>query len=205
MSEAQNDSSTGATRALLLALVLLSLALRLGWAWTRPSDAASIAALPDQVEYLQVADSIRAGNGVAMIDTRFPDAGEVRAFRMPGYPAVIALLNSNARAVRVVQAVLGATTVLAGFWLARRFIGPRAALVAGVFVAFDPLLVYFDGLVLTESLFVTMSAWALALLAYGSPPTLRASGGATPSCGGLASRCCWRRSTYDRAPCRGLS
>jgi hypothetical protein len=50
---------------------------------------------------------------------------------------------------------------LHGRWLAE-----EAALIAALLVAFNPFLVYFSGLLLSETLFTAMLAWAMVLLAW---------------------------------------
>jgi hypothetical protein len=148
----------------VLILLVIALVLRLGWSLTRPADRASLAALPDQVEYVKLADSIRAGQGLQFVDERFASQGSVRAFRMPGYPAFLVLLNANPVAVRVVQALIDVSTVLAAALLARRLIGAGPAVVAAALVAFDPLGIYFQSLLLTETLSSALLMWGMLLL-----------------------------------------
>jgi 4-amino-4-deoxy-L-arabinose transferase-like glycosyltransferase len=147
-----------------VALLLIALALRLGWAMSRPVDAAAIEQLPDQREYLETARNLLRGEGLKFVDPRFGQA--VYAFRTPGYPAFLALCGGNVRVARGAQAVLDTATVLAAFILARRWLAEGPALFAAVLVAFNPFLVYFTGLLLTETLFIAMLAWAMVLLAW---------------------------------------
>ena len=65
--------------------------------------------------------------------------------------------------VRLAQALLDTSTVLAIYLLARRFREERGALVAAAIVAVNPFLIYFSGLVLSETLFTAMLAWGLYL------------------------------------------
>ena len=58
---------------LLSIVVLTGLALRLGWALSRPVDDAALEALPDQREYLEAARSLRHGDGLAFVAPRFTD------------------------------------------------------------------------------------------------------------------------------------
>lgn len=154
------------SRAILI-LLLVALALRLGWAVTRPADDASINALPDQREYLSLAQNLLHGRGLQFIDPRFNEA--VKAFRTPGYPMFIAACGANVRIVRIVQALLDACTVLAIDLLARRLLRARfAPLLAAAIVAVNPFLIYFTGLLLSETLFTAMLAWAMVLLVYGN-------------------------------------
>jgi len=159
----------------LTILLLLSLSLRLFWALSRPADAASIDVLPDQREYLSIARNLLAGNGFEYFDPRFGQT--VRAFRTPGYPLFLAACRTSVHAARAVQAVIDTCTVLAAFLLASatyrekgrssqsRCI-PAPPLLAAALVAFNPFLIYFSALLLSETLFTAMLAWAMVLLIW---------------------------------------
>lgn len=144
-------------------LVIVALALRLAWALSRPADAAAIAALPDQAEYLQLGRNLLAGNGLRMYDARYNDT--LYAFRTVGYPAFIAACGGSVRAVRIVQAALDASTIIAAVLLARRWLDVKRSLCAGALVAANPFLVYFSGLILTETLFTALLMWGMACVA----------------------------------------
>ena len=162
------DGGRRASRWLVLAVVLVAFAIRAAWGLSRPADTASLATLPDQVEYVSLGRSLLDSGRMSFVDPRFNDT--VYAFRMPGYPALIALCGGNLRVVRLAQAALDASTVLATIWLARRWLTPRLSLLAGLFVAVDPLFVYFSGLILSETLFACLLAWGVACLAHGTSP-----------------------------------
>ena len=151
----------------LAIILLLSLGLRLCWALSRPVDAASIDALPDQREYLSIARNLLAGNGLEFFDPRFGQT--VRAFRTPGYPLFLAVCHANICAVRAVQALIDTSTVLAVFLLASIIFirdGDRHALLAAAFVAFNPFVIFFSAPLLSETLFTAMLAWAMVLLIW---------------------------------------
>jgi 4-amino-4-deoxy-L-arabinose transferase-like glycosyltransferase len=148
----------------LILLLLVALAVRVGWAVTRPADEAAINQLPDQREYLQAARNLLHGQGLMFVDPRF--GTEVYAFRTPGYPVFLALCGGNVRFARAAQAVLDTGTVLAAFLLARRWLTEAPSVFAALLVGFNPFLVYFTGLLLTETLFTAMLAWAMVLLAW---------------------------------------
>jgi 4-amino-4-deoxy-L-arabinose transferase-like glycosyltransferase len=148
----------------LAAILLMALALRLGWGMTRPTDPVALNQLPDQREYLEAGRNLLHGQGLNFVDPRFGQT--VYAFRTPGYPALIAACGGNVRAIRAVQAVLDVGTILAAFLLARRWLAEGPALLAALLVALNPFLVYFCGLLLSETLFVAMLAWAMVLIAW---------------------------------------
>ena len=149
-----------------LALILFAgLAIRLGWGLSRPADAAAVDLLPDQRGYLEIARNADfwCGGGAHYVDPRFGQT--VYAARTLGYPAFVAACGTSVVAVRVVQAFVDTLTALAIFLLARRLGGSdRAALLAAALVAFNPFLVFFSALLLTETLYTSMLAWGMLLL-----------------------------------------
>jgi hypothetical protein len=155
----------------IVLILLLALALRLGWGLSRPADPAGLAALPDQMEYLALGRSILDGNGLVMTDPRFQTP--VYAFRTPGYPAFVAACLGNVTVVRVAQAIVDTGTVLGVFLITRRLVRgsgvdpPLAPLAAAEFVAVCPWMVYFSGMLLTETLFTAMLVWSVYLLISG--------------------------------------
>ena len=149
-------------RWLLALLLVASLAIRLTWSLTRPDGDDAIDRLPDQREYLEIARNLLRGEGLAFTDSRFSD--RVYAYRTPGYPVFIAMCGANVTAVRIAQAVIDTSSVLAAFLLARRWLPPGAGLFAALLVAFNPYLIYFSALLLTETLFTSMLAWGLVLI-----------------------------------------
>jgi 4-amino-4-deoxy-L-arabinose transferase-like glycosyltransferase len=174
------------TEKFLLALVLAGgLAIRIGWAARQPNDLAALSTLPDQREYLELGTHLRDHEGLWFADPRF--LGPVYAYRTPGYPAFIALCKADPRIIRIAQAVLDATTILAIYLLTkkipRRFVdwpsgggeGHLIPLLAAAIIAANPFLIFFSGLILSETLFTAMLAWGMLLLiASGGPwPTDR--------------------------------
>jgi hypothetical protein len=152
-------------------VLLIALGLRLGWGLTRPTDDAAIESLPDQREYLALADNVLHGRGLEFLDRRLADT--VYAYRMPAYPLFVAGCGANIRVVRAVQAAVDTSTVLAVFLLASALCVPTGRgwvpLLAACIAAFNPYLVYFSGLVLSETLFTALLAWGLLLLVMGRP------------------------------------
>lgn len=168
---AENDSlgeRDRCSRPIVVAIVLLALLLRLAWGLSRSPDPATLMALPDQAEYLALGKSLIDTGTLRFVDPRFGDT--VYAFRTPGYPLFVAAFGAKLTAIRVAQAVVDASTVLAAIWLARRWLSPRGSYVAGLFVALDPLFVYFSALILSETLFSALLTWGAACLAHGASP-----------------------------------
>ncbi len=174
---------------LIWLILLLGLTARLGWGLSRPTDQAYLNNLPDQNEYLEIARNVLDGRGFGFFDPSVNEA--VYAFRMPGYPAFVAMCGAKVMVVRIVQAVIDATVVLAVVLLLplpvlrenARVAGgvrtnvsdqtltptlsreyPGEGVIAAALVAFNPYLIYFSATVLSETLFTAMLAWGMVLL-----------------------------------------
>ncbi len=140
----------------LAALVIVGLAARIGLAFWLPSDRAALEALPDQLEYFDLAASLLDDGQLVTVDDRYLAAQPLRAQRMAGYPLFVAALGANVTAVRLAQAGLDVVTALAAFGIARTWLTPRLSLVAAAGVLLSPFLIYFSALLLTESLFACL-------------------------------------------------
>jgi tetratricopeptide (TPR) repeat protein len=89
-------------------------------------------------------------------------------FRAPAYPYLLGLIyrltGGSYLAPRILQFLLGALSALLTFALARRLLGLLAAALSGLMVALYPILIYFEGELLTETLFtffIMLSLYAL--------------------------------------------
>jgi len=148
---------------LVAAILLAALVVRLAWGLSRPADdAAALQSLPDQLEYLTLGRNLLAGKGLVFHDDRI-DA-DAYAFRSPGYPFLVAVCGGNIRVIRVVQAVLDTSTALAAYLLARRWLDVRRSIIALAIVALNPFLIYFSALILSETLFIGLMVWGMAVL-----------------------------------------
>jgi 4-amino-4-deoxy-L-arabinose transferase-like glycosyltransferase len=146
----------------LVAWIGIAFLLRLIWVLRLPASDAYLSSLPDQREYLELGRNLVHGNGLFFHDTRF-DA-DVFAYRTPGYPAFVALCGGSIRIIRIAQAGVDASCVLAIYLLARRWLGPRRSLFAAAIIALNPLLIYFSGLVLAETVFTALLVWGMVLI-----------------------------------------
>ena len=79
------------------------------------------------------------------------------AFRVPGFPILIAavfkLFGPSLLAVRLLQALLGTATVALTYFVARRIVSSRAAIVASAIVAIYPALLLYSVYLMAETLF----------------------------------------------------
>jgi 4-amino-4-deoxy-L-arabinose transferase-like glycosyltransferase len=144
----------------LASLLVVSLGLRLLWGLLQPTEIDT--RLPDQHEYLSLARSLFNGNGLRFFDERFGQY--VYAFRTPGYPLFLTACGANVHVVRIVQAMLDTGTVLAVYLLARQWLAAGPSLLAAGLIAFNPFLIYFSALILSETLFTALLTWGMLLL-----------------------------------------
>jgi len=95
-------------------------------------------------------------------------AGYEPFFRAPLYPYFLALVYAVSKGSyvvpRIAQFILGGLTSVLTFSLACKYFGRRAGLVAGLLCATYPVLIYFDGELLTETLFIFLSMLGLVLV-----------------------------------------
>ncbi|HTW94320.1 MAG TPA: glycosyltransferase family 39 protein, partial [Tepidisphaeraceae bacterium] len=146
-------------------VILLALALRLAWGLAQSTNPANLKALPDQVEYLQTGQNLLSGKGLEFTDPRFGQV--VWAYRTPGYPLLVAACGADLRVIRIVQAILDTSTVLAVYLLARVWLAPGRSTLAAFLAAVNPFLIFYSGMILTETLFVAMLLWGILILVRG--------------------------------------
>jgi hypothetical protein len=147
----------------LFVLLLISLLVRLTWAAFQPSTDAQIDRLPDQREYLSLGRNLLHDGSLSFVDPRFGQ--RLYAYRSPGYPAFIALLGGSPMGVRLLQALIDTSSILAAYLLAGRVTRqPALAMYAAILVAIDPFLIYFTGLILSETLFTALLIWGILLM-----------------------------------------
>ena len=158
-------------RIRLYALVfLVALLVRAGWGVYRLARCDDPAALefPDEAQYWQMAASLRAGDGLQ-------DELGFRATRMPLYPAMLSLFAGTVHGVVAAKCflwVLGSVLAVCSAAMAVALAGSRAGWIAGFLVAFDPFLVFFSSLLLTETVFLPIIVvlwWAARPLLMSVP------------------------------------
>ncbi len=149
-----------------LLLFILALAPRI--AWVLYSHRMPVG-LHDPVAYDSLALGISDGRGYLGPWTNVPTA-----YFPPGYPAALAVVYTVfGRSVLwggMLNALLGAGTVVITYELARRLLGPSVAGVAGLLLAFFPNQVFYTGTLLSEVLFTfLLMAGLLVLMAEPWP------------------------------------
>lgn len=147
------------TGKILTAILLLAFMARLGADYfiarqvTKRSDRSVRQVLfTDSLQIYEIAENLASGKG------HIDNQGRI-SWRMPLYQMFIAGLIkiglNEASHIRLIQSFIGVCNVLLAFLLARKLGGPRAGLLTAAGMAFYPMLVYFNALVLTETFAVT--------------------------------------------------
>jgi len=159
---ARPGGALAAPSADVLAMLAVGLALRLGYALlvhgSHPEPSS------DSVTYDTIAWNLARGMGFQLAGSSglYPTA-----FSPPGLPFVLSLLyrtvGHSFLAAVVLMCVLGALVPAAARALGRAMFGPAVGRIAGWLVALDPLLVFFSGYVMTESLFTLLLLVALVV------------------------------------------
>lgn len=154
----------------LAAIVLAALVVRVGIVIVADCSPARFD-YPDSHRYVRVARHVAAGDGP--IDSGPSDAkgdfDTIYSGTDPGYPvilAVAALLGVSEgddggpdglmRFGRIVNVLFGTAAVALLGTFAARLIGGTVGLIAAALLALDPIIVFFHGLVLTETCYVTL-------------------------------------------------
>jgi 4-amino-4-deoxy-L-arabinose transferase-like glycosyltransferase len=109
------------------------------------------AKIVDEQQYSQIARNLVAGHGFAWAEN------ELTSIRPPLYPALLAAVwrfsPDNLQAVRVVQILLGLATAVLAYILGSRVYGPTVGALAAVACWLYPSFIFFNFLILTETLF----------------------------------------------------
>ena len=134
--------------------------LRFSLMLIQPLTPAFIDRLPDQREYLTLAENLIQHHSLFFVDPRFGQ--QIFAYRMPGYPLFLALLGASIPAVRIAQIAVDLSTVLAVFLISRKVTGTAlGGLIAATLMALNPFYIFFSTLLLSETLFASLITWAL--------------------------------------------
>jgi 4-amino-4-deoxy-L-arabinose transferase-like glycosyltransferase len=173
-------AARGRTTWIVAAILLVSLAVRVAFPLAFPLAAPA----EDAARYDMSARRILAGKGFAYpLEPGTPSPAQgaaferflgtrANAFTTPGYAYFLAGVygvagQGEARwaAARLANCLLSVASLLLLYLIALRAVGKRAALIALVLAALFPTLVWVDGFLLTETLFVCLLlVWTLVTL-----------------------------------------
>lgn len=138
----------------LLLLLLVALAIRLSIVLFSP-----LPELKDASQYSWIGWNLIHGRGFSM-DNEPPYTPTAR--RGPTYPVFLAAIyffvGRNYMVVRVIQAFMGVAIVFIGYLIAKNIFGKKIAIISVAFMSLFPMLMYYEGHVLTETLYTFLLA-----------------------------------------------
>jgi len=146
----------------LMILLILGLAVRIASGWIRSSDLTA-----DNDGYLAHADMVANGEGFAGPSTHRPTA-----FRPPGYPIALACLQVSGLPDWASVAIINGLCSIAIIWLSWMLchqlqLPPSVSIIATAITTFDPLLVRYTILPMTEVPAAAMLVAAVVALNAG--------------------------------------
>jgi 4-amino-4-deoxy-L-arabinose transferase-like glycosyltransferase len=166
--------------AILVAILLLGLGLRLDYAWDGREPVFDAAA------YAEIAVNLERGEGF----TLGAEATQPASNYSPGLPLLVAGIYEltggvHARGARIVLALIGALVVLFTYLIGRRLSGPTAGLAGAGTIAIYPALLEYQGMFMGEPLAATLLSgavlsllWADARQGHPARGSCRGGGGA---------------------------
>jgi len=149
---------------LVWAALILGLAFRLGYVLFYPQYPIGI-----YDDYDEVAWNLARGWGIANVAGPIAGVGPI----YPGFLALIYLIfGHNFTAVRIMQAVLSAGTIVVLYWEVREIFGERVARWSLVLMAAYPAFSFYAGMLLTE----TVTTFLLVLLVWSLIRAMKSPG-----------------------------
>jgi 4-amino-4-deoxy-L-arabinose transferase-like glycosyltransferase len=158
---ARNGGRTGL--ALLVAILLLGLGLRVDNAWQ------GRAPVYDAAAYATIAANLERGEGF----TLGPGATQPASNYSPGLPLFAGGLYAvtggiHERTARLVLALIGSLSVLFAYLIGRRLAGPLAGLVGAAAVAVYPALLEYQGMLMSEPLAASLLSGSVLSMLWAS-------------------------------------
>lgn len=162
------------TRALLVVLLLLGLAGRVGMAVRAgldlPPESGS-----DSQEYDRYAENLASGRGYRGMSPDVLDRDHLTAYRPPGtsflWAGLYVLVGHRYDAVRLLNCVLGAATIPVVYGIGLRAFGRWTGLLAAALFAFWPHSLFYSSELLSEAPgTLLLLAFVLACLEFGRSP-----------------------------------
>jgi 4-amino-4-deoxy-L-arabinose transferase-like glycosyltransferase len=157
LSESLGGLYTPVRAAVVLGLALLGFLLVINGSWK---------ATPDSALYLELGESLHRGSGYVF-------NGEPHTYVPPGYPSMVAfaayVLGEGFRSYRILMALLGALTALAGYLFVRLLCGPDTGLLLGGLFALNHVLLHNATYTTSDVPFALLTLIALNTALYAAP------------------------------------
>ncbi len=151
-------------RKIFLILFFLSFLIRLAYVLTLESHFY----FDDEYEYYRMVENFLAGKGLI--------AGEhIKGFRPPLYPLLLSILyflKFNLTAIRIFQCVISAFTVSFIYLTGKNIFSRKVGLWSGLVASIYPFFIFYNGFLLTETLFVFLTVVTIYSFVAMSPKFL---------------------------------
>ena len=140
------------TRRTLVAAFLIGLAIRVGLLWGTGGLGPKVV---DEQQYTRIAENVAAGNGFGWA------ADQPTSIRPPLYPGLLAATwtffgTTSFQAIRAIQILLSLATAALVFVLGRAAWNERVGAAGAAMCWLYPSLIFYDSLILTETLFTLL-------------------------------------------------
>lgn len=127
----------------------------------------------DEPQYRDIVYRLLTGQGYSFSSDAYHTAvaGRPTSFQEPVYPLFLSALYAvfgldNYLVARLCQACVGALIPVMIFLLGEKVVGKGVGLIAGLFLVVHPSLIYFSGLLMTETLFTLLVMAGLYMLTW---------------------------------------
>ncbi len=151
-------------RKIFLILFFLGFLIRLAYVLTLESHFY----FDDEYEYYRMVENFLAGKGLI--------AGEhIKGFRPPLYPLLLSILyflKFNLTAIRIFQCVISAFTVSFIYLTGKNIFSRKIGLWSGLVASIYPFFIFYNGFLLTETLFVFLTVVTIYSFVAMSPKFL---------------------------------
>jgi 4-amino-4-deoxy-L-arabinose transferase-like glycosyltransferase len=149
--------------AVLAAILLVGMALRVDYAWEGRAPAF------DAVAYSEIARNLDQGNGFTLGERATQPASNYS----PGLPLLLAGIyklsgGEHERFARIALALIGGLSILFTYLIARRLSGPLAGLIGAVAVAIYPALLEYQGMFMGEPLAAALLSGAVLSMLWAA-------------------------------------
>ncbi|MCX8082110.1 MAG: glycosyltransferase family 39 protein [bacterium] len=133
-------------RKKILVLSLTAFLIRIAFIFTLKNEVY----FADEFEYYRIVQNFLSGNGFFVSE-------ELKGFRPPLYPLLLSILyflKFNLFGIRIFQCFISSITVCLTYLAAKKLFSEKVALWSGIISVIYPFFIFYNGFLLTETLFV---------------------------------------------------
>lgn len=143
-------------RKVLIFILILSFLLRLSFVLTLKNKFY----FDDEYEYFKMVQNFLSGKGLIV-------AENLKSFRPPLYPlflSILTILKLNLTGIRIFQSIISTMTVFIIYIIGKETFGEKEGIISAGISAFYPFFIFYNGFLLTESLFIFLTVLCVMYL-----------------------------------------